>query len=171
MAAKRPLNDLSLTLVMDAYCFLPVGMIVELAKIRPVQSAGVMKLKGMIASSGYDRNSVLKVRAPLTGEHTHWGFEYLKKQATEGEEISKADWDEMLAGVILKGTNDWTEAEMAYLYGLIDGAHRLMALLLLVEDPKYPEYTLEYLVPCQVMCNTLPEELMIAIATRKFIKK
>ena len=53
------------------------------------------------------------------------------------------------------------------MYGIIDGAHRCVILTELAMDDKYPEYTMSFLVPCQVMKATIPMPLMIAIATRE----
>ena len=53
------------------------------------------------------------------------------------------------------------------MYGIIDGAHRCVILNELAMDDNYPEYTMSFLVPCQVMKATIPMPLIIAIATRE----
>ena len=53
------------------------------------------------------------------------------------------------------------------MYGIIDGAHRCVILNELAMDETHPEYTMSFLVPCQVMKATIPMPLIIAIATRE----
>jgi hypothetical protein len=53
------------------------------------------------------------------------------------------------------------------MYGVIDGAHCCVILNELAMDDNFPDYTLSFLVPCQVMKSDIPMPLMIAIATRE----
>ena len=112
---------------------------------------------------------MIKVRAPSSRAHVHWGIEYLVKQAAAGKVITKDEWKEMLGELVLKLPADRSNADLAFMYGVIDGAHRLWALIacILELDPTKTKYTLEYLVPCQVMFKDMPEELIIGIATRE----
>ena len=162
---KPTINEVAMKYVKDVLCYLPLGLLVEYAKIRPVQHAGALNLKLMIATAGYDQNSVIKVRAPADRIHIHWGIEYLKRQSSDGKATDKDGWEEMLGGLVLKKPADRTAEDLAFLYGVVDGAHRVGALSLLVDDPEYPQYTLHYLVPCQVLVFDMPEELSIALAT------
>ena len=168
-AGKKTLNALTLEHVHNMSCFIPVGLLMEYAKIRPVQKAGVLNLKLMIGENGYDLTSVLKVKAPASGPDIQWDMSFKLKQAEGGAGIDQKDWDNMLDGIVLKMPEMLKEADLAFLYGVIDGAHRLWALFALVEDPDFPSYTLQFLVPCQVMKNSIPEELALAIASRKFV--
>ena len=166
---KKTLNAMTLEHVHNISCFIPVGLLMEYAKIRPVQKAGVLNLKLMIGENGYDLTSVIKVRAPASGPDIQWDMSFKKKQAQGGGGIDQKDWDKMLDGIVLKMPEMLKEADLAFLYGVIDGAHRLWALFALVMDPDFPSYTLQFLVPCQVMKHTIPEELALAIASRKFV--
>ena len=168
-AGKKTLNALTLEHVHTISCFLPIGLLMEYAKIRPVQKAGVLNLKLMIGENGYDLTSVLKVRAPASGPDIQWDMSYKLKQAQGGDGIEEKEWETLLGGRELKMPLLLTAADLAFLYGVIDGAHRLWALFALVEDPAFPGYTLQFLVPCQVMKNSIPEELSLAIASRKFV--
>lgn len=168
-AVKKTLNALTLEHVHTISCFLPIGLLMEYAKIRPVQKAGVLNLKLMIGENGYDLTSVIKVRAPASGPDIQWDMSFKKKQAEGGAGIEQKDWENLLDGRDLKMPEMLKEADLAFLYGVIDGAHRLWALFALVEDPLFPGYTLQFLVPCQVMKHTIPEELALAIASRKFV--
>ena len=123
----------------------------------------MLKLKEMISKSGYDQNSVLKVKAPENRKHVNWGIDAKLKQIDEGLEY-KALWTEELT--VPKFGEESDDVEDCY--GVIDGAHRFWALVLLVEDPAFPNYTANFLVPCQIMRNNIPDELVIAIATREF---
>jgi hypothetical protein len=161
-SSSTPLNELAFKYVEDVFGFIPIGFIREFAKIRPVQNAGVLKLKEMISKSGYDQNSVLKVKAPGNRAHVHWGPDEKVRQINEGADW-KALWPEELK-VPKHGQVD----ELEGCYGVIDGAHRFWGLVLLVDDPAFPKYTANFLVPCQIMRNTIPDELVIAIATREF---
>ena len=169
MAEPRTLNDKTSKYVVDAYCMIPLCILVEYAKIRPVQHAGMQKLKKMIATAGYDPNSVLKVRAPPGRDHVHWGFDKVGLHAAPDYEYDEEEWGEMLGGLTITGPGNRSSDEEAFMYGIIEGAHRFIALLSLVIDKDQPKYTLQFLVPCQVMSSDMPEELMIAIATREFV--
>ena len=68
----------------------------------------------------------------------------------------------------LKHVDDRKEDDTDNFYGVVDGAHRLGGLMLLVADEDYPKYTLDFLVPCQVLKGDIPDELVIAIASREF---
>jgi hypothetical protein len=160
MALSKPLNELTIGVSKDLFCYLPVGALMEFAKIRPVQQAGVMKLKKLIIASGYQNSSVIKVRAPPKQEHVHWDIQEKKQQLEDGTFDGSS--------IMIKAPEDREEGDEDYLYGVIDGAHRWMALILLVLDPEYPQYTLNYLVPCWCLNADISEELVIAIATRKF---
>jgi hypothetical protein len=168
-AGKKTLNALTLEHVHNISCFIPVGLLMEYAKIRPVQKAGVSNLKMMIGENGYDLTSVIKVRAPASGPDIQWDMSFKKKQAQGGAGIEQKDWEKLLDGRDLKMPDERTEEDVAFLYGVIDGAHRLWALFELVMDPDFPGYTLQFLVPCQVMKHSIPEELALAIASRKFV--
>jgi hypothetical protein len=162
-SSSTPLNELAFKFVEDVFGFIPIGLIREFAKIRPVQNAGVLKLKEMISKSGFNLNSVLKVKSPQKREHQNWGIAEKSKQLQEGVEF-KAPWTEELT--VPKFGEESEDVEDCY--GVIDGAHRFWALCLLVEDQAFPNYTADFLVPCQIMKNTIPDELVIAIATREF---
>ena len=114
---------------------------------------------------GRAQDSVIKVRAPSSRAHVHWGIEYVVKQAATGEEITKDEWKAMLGELVLKLPAGRSDSDLAFMYGVIDGAHRLWALIACILDPLKTKYTLEYLVPCQVMLKDMPEELIIGIAT------
>ena len=75
----------------------------------------------------------------------------------------------MIGESVLTLPDERKDSDEQFLYGVIDGAQRFWALIQLILDPASPEYTIHFLVPCQVMKNTIPEELVIAIATREFI--
>ena len=175
MASTNNVNDLAVGFIKDAYCYIPIGMLTQYAKIRPVQSAGVQKLKNLIRTAGYDQNSVIKVRAPAGRVHVHWGVEKRQEQiagtlpsSTSG---SDSPWDEMLSGFVLKRPGEYTEEEKKSLYGVVDGAHRYVGMIDLVDDPLSPGITLDYLVPCTILDKDVPEELINAIATRELIFK
>ena len=97
MANEPTLNDKVALQVQDALCYIPVGMLMEFARIRPVQNAGVVKLTEMISRAGYAQGSVIKVRAPASRAHLHWGISYRVRQAAEGgQQITKKEWKEMV---------------------------------------------------------------------------
>jgi hypothetical protein len=65
----KTLNQLTAPYIEDVYCFLPLGRIIELTKVRPINLSGKDKLKKLIINAGWSADSVLKVRAPKSEEH------------------------------------------------------------------------------------------------------
>jgi hypothetical protein len=79
----KTLNQLTAQYLQDVYCFLPLSRIFEFIKVRPINLSGKDRLKALIINAGWSADSVLKVRAPKSEEHIHWGLaekaEYEKK--------------------------------------------------------------------------------------------
>ena len=165
MADSKHLNEMTLPYATDLYGFLPIGCFAEYARIRPVQQSGVEKMKQMIIDAGYQNSSVIKVRVPkLQDNHVSWRLEDKLKQLEKGAEWEKP-WDSHT--LRLKHPDDRKDDDAPYYYGIIDGAHRFLALMELVADPNYPKYTVDFLVPCQIYKIETPETLVLAIAARK----
>ena len=72
-----------------------------------------------------------------------------------------------MRGLVLKPFAQYTDHERTLLYGVVDGAHRVVSLNRIVDEGTNPKYTLDYLVPCQILSHDMSEELTIAIATRE----
>ena len=79
---SKTLNQLTKPYLQDVYCFLPIGKIVEKTKVRPINFSGKDKLKELILNAGWSADSVLKVCAPKSTDHIHWGL----KEKTQYEE-------------------------------------------------------------------------------------
>ena len=108
---------------------------------------------------------MLKVRLPtIQEEHVSWGLQEKLRQLKDG-----ADWQQpwKSESIRRKLLEDRKEEDDPYFYGIIDGAHRFLALTELVADPNYPKYTLDFLVPCQVYNGDIPDPLVLAIAARE----
>ena len=165
MADSKHLNEMTLPYTIDVYGFLPIGSLTEYAKIRPVQQSGVTKMKKMIIAAGYQNSSVLKVRAPTAQKkHVSWGLEDKLTQLKD-EDQWEPPWEK--GSIPMKHLDERKDDDDPALYGIIDGAHRFLALMELVEDPKHPKYTLDFLVPCQVFKSDVPDPLVLAIAARE----
>ena len=73
-APRKTLNQLTAPYLEDVYCFLPLSRLYELAKVRPINLSGKDMLKALIINAGWSTDSVLKVRAPKSEAHIHWGL-------------------------------------------------------------------------------------------------
>ena len=100
---SKTLNQLTEPYLEDVYCFLPVGTIVELTKVRPINFSGKDKLKKLIINAGWSADSVLKVRAPKSKDHIHWGLK--EKDLYEKKDLAFA-WSD------LKSNEERKEADL-----------------------------------------------------------
>ena len=91
-APRKTLNQLTAPYLEDVYCFLPLSRLYELAKVRPINLSGKDMLKALIINAGWSADSVLKVRAPKSEAHIHWGL--AEKEAYENKELDLA-WPEL----------------------------------------------------------------------------
>ena len=91
-APRKTLNQLTAPYLEDVYCFLPLSRLYELAKVRPINLSGKDMLKALIINAGWSTDSVLKVRAPKSEAHIHWGL--AEKEAYERKELDLA-WPEL----------------------------------------------------------------------------
>ena len=91
-APRKTLNQLTAPYLEDVYCFLPLSRLYELAKVRPINLSGKDMLKALIINAGWSTDSVLKVRAPKSEAHIHWGL--AEKEAYESKNLDLA-WPEL----------------------------------------------------------------------------
>ena len=154
---KMTINELVLAWVEDEYCYVPIFMIQQLAKIRPLDKVGIKNLLGMIQSAGYNSQSVLTLRAPLVRKHVRFTSDDKKAQLA-GNWVKP--WTE-------KEEEQWANDGFASLYGCVDGAHRLVVLEILRDMPSHPTYDKYFLAPVVILRKNIPEALVIAIASRK----
>ena len=97
-APRKTLNQLTQPYLEDVYCFLPLSRLYELAKVRPINLSGKDMLKALIINAGWSADSVLKVRAPKSDGHIHWGL--AEKEAYESKNLDLA-WPELDSEEIL----------------------------------------------------------------------
>ena len=102
-APNKTLNQLTQPYLQDVYCFLPIGKIVELTKVRPINSSGKDKLKQLILNAGWSADSVLKVCAPKSADHIHWGLS--EKTQYEEKQLEFA-WKDLKSNDERKDAND-----------------------------------------------------------------
>ena len=102
-APRKTLNQLTAPYLEDVYCFLPLSRLYELAKVRPINLSGKDMLKALIINAGWSADSVLKVRAPKSEEHIHWGL--AEKEAYESKNLDLA-WPELDSDEERKGSDN-----------------------------------------------------------------
>ena len=152
------LNDLMLPHIQDEYCFVKICDIKPYAKVRPISQEGIENLTNMVIESGYNVQSVLMLRAPLSRSHVHFDLSDKLAQIAGIWAPPKASAEE---------EKKHADDDFGYFYGTIDGAHRHEVLEQLAARADQPTFGPDFLVPARVFTGKIPESLVIAIAARK----